>query len=125
MNALRSRGFTLIELLISMVIVLIVFLALDKALILYIKINVLNALRNEAITLAQSCVEDLRVGNNCPDNYTFVYRNYTVNYIINAPAVNSLDNGTADNVSVTVNYSYAGSNFSYKINTMVYKGVIK
>ncbi len=120
---LRSKGFTLIELLISMVIILIVFLALDKALILYTKINVLNALRNEAITLAQSCVEDLRAGNDCPDNYTFVYRNYTVYYIINAPDVNSLDNGTADNVTVTVNYSYAGSNFSYKIDTVIYKDV--
>ena len=120
---LRSRGFTIIELLISMVIVLIVFLALDKALILYTKINVLNALRNEAIVLAQSCVEDLRVGENCPDNYTFNYRNYTVDYIINAPNIDSLDNGTTNDITVTVNYSYAGSNFLYKVETVIYKVV--
>lgn len=119
----HSKGFTLIELLISMVIVLIVFLALDKALILYTKINVLNALRNEAIVLAQSCVENLRSGVDCPDNYTFNYRNYTVDYTINAPKVSSFDNGTTNNVTVTVNYSYAGANFSYKIGTVIYKGV--
>ncbi len=121
MIVLRNKGFTLIELLISMVIVLIVFLALDKALILYTKINVLNALRNEAITLAQSCVEDLRVGKDCPDNYTFNYRNYTVDYMINAPEVSSLDNGTTNDVAVKVSYSYAGSSFSYKIETVIYK----
>ncbi len=120
-----NKGFTLIELLISMIIVLIIFLALDKALILYTKINVLNALRNEAITLAQSCVEDLRVGNDCPDNYTFNYRNYAVDYIINAPDVNSLDNGTTNNIAVTVSYSYAGSNFLYEIETVIYKDISK
>ena len=116
----NSKGFTLIELLVSMVIILIVFLALDRALILYTKENDLNALRNEAITLAQSCVENLRAGVNCPDNYAFHYRGFVMNYKINAPSINSLNTG-ADNLTVKVNYSFGKTDFSYKLFTKVYK----
>lgn len=118
---LNSKAFTLIELLVSMVIILIVFLALAKSLIFYTHNNVRTSLRNEAVKIAQDCLEEMRAGQSCSDNVTAQYRNYSVIFTINSPKISSLASGTANNVTISVSYSYLNNNFSYNLKTVVYK----
>lgn len=122
MESVRTtKGFTLIELLVSIVIALIVFVALSEALVVYMKYNVLNSLRNYAITIAQSCVDNLRSGQKCSDNITVKYRNFKETFKVTAPDPSKFGKGTYNDVNVVVSYSYGKKNYSYSITTKVYK----
>ncbi|WP_022670306.1 type II secretion system protein [Hippea alviniae] len=121
MSVKTIKGFTLVELLVSIVIALIVFVALSKALVVYTKYNVLNSLRNYAITIAQSCINNLRSGHKCSDNVSVRYRNFTEVFKITAPDPLGFDSGSYNSVVVTVSYKYGGNDYSYSITTTVYK----
>ncbi|WP_025270379.1 type IV pilus modification PilV family protein [Hippea sp. KM1] len=119
----RDKGFSLIELLVAIVIVLVVFLALAHALIVYTQLNVLNALRNEAVKIAQSCVESMRVMQVCPSEDNITYRNHTVTYTIqaNPSDPNSFTKGGVSDLTVNVSYDYKGKHYTYTLQTKVYR----
>jgi prepilin-type N-terminal cleavage/methylation domain-containing protein len=56
----RSQGFSIIEILIALAILLIVMLALFEAATLYIKQNMDNILRDEAVRVTQDVLYNLR-----------------------------------------------------------------
>jgi len=116
-----KKGFTLIEVLVSIVIALIVFAAVSRAVVAYMKYSVLNSLRNTAVELAQSCVSSLSIGNKCPDNATIRYRAFEENFKIESPNPSNFKNGYND-VSVAVKYKYGNKEYFYTITTKVYKG---
>jgi len=60
-RAIRSRkGFTLIELLVSMLVLSIGLMAMLDGLANYIRINMENQMRNEAMRISESTLETLR-----------------------------------------------------------------
>ena len=71
---INNKGVTLVEVMISLVIFLIVFMGLMQTALLSIDGNVRNVQRDEAITIANGELDDLRnvpfdslsVGTNCP-----------------------------------------------------------
>ena len=119
----RNKGFSLIELLVAIVIVLVVFLALAYALTVYNQLNVLNALRNEAVKTAQSCVESMRVMQICPKEDNVRYRNYTMTYAIQTQPQdpNNFVKGTVNDLTVNVSYDYKGKHYTYTLQTKVYR----
>ena len=119
-HASSNRGFTLVELLVSMLIMSIMFLALLHSLTIYMRHNMLNTLRNEAIKIAQGCAEQIRTGQSCPNTVTKNYRNFSVTFNISAPDPNSFSSG-ANSVTITVSYTYAKKNYSYILRTVAYK----
>ncbi len=123
MEALASsndKGFTLIELLVSILIISVVFIALLHSLILCMRYNMLNNLRNEAAKIAQGCAEQIRIGQSCPNLIIRNFRKFSVTYNISAPNPATFSSGTND-VAITVSYSYGGKDYSYTIRTVIYK----
>ena len=59
----NNKGLTLVEVLLSTVITLVLFLALMQSALLSIEMNTKNALRNEAVSIAE---ERMRVARNIP-----------------------------------------------------------
>ncbi len=117
---LSKKGFTLVELLVSILIMSVMFLAILHSLSLYVRYNVLNTLRNEAINIAQGCAEQIRIGQSCPATITKSFRKFSITYSISAPDPDSFSTGI-NNVTITVRYSFGGKTYSYSLNTVVYK----
>ncbi len=114
------RGYTLVEVLVSILILLIIMLGLIQAMSIYLTHNVKVLLRNEAVKVAQSCLEDLRNQRDCAPQVIRQVRNFQVTFNVNAPSWASLADG-ANNVTVRVTYSYRGENYSYTLNSVIYK----
>ena len=116
----NNKGFTLIELLVSILIMSIMFLALLHSLTIYMKYNMLNTLRNEAVKIAQGCAEQIRTGQSCSSSITKNFRKFSITYSISAPNPATFSSGTND-VTIIVRYNYGNKNYSYVIRTVVYK----
>lgn len=120
----NNKGFTLVEVLISMLILTIVLLMVVQSLALYMRQNVENLVRDEAVKIAQECVEDLRNGIDCNSNETRNFRNFSVTFNITAPSVSSFTSSGNYQVQISVNYTYppnSNSTKTYTINTVVHK----
>lgn len=59
-HVISKKGFTLIELLVSMLVLSIGMMALLDGIANYIRINMDNAMRNEAMRVAEATMETLR-----------------------------------------------------------------
>lgn len=59
-HATNKKGFTLIELMVSMVILSIGLMAMLDGLGNYIRLNIENSMRNEAMRIAETSLETLR-----------------------------------------------------------------
>jgi prepilin-type N-terminal cleavage/methylation domain-containing protein len=134
----NERGLTLIELMVSMVIIFIVFMGLTDAGIIVLDQNVRNALREEAILVADNVVAHAR---NTPKaaldsspTLNFVvrreFRGRAIDYNVTR-AVNPLSDGNNTEVTVTVNWqrqAYMGKwqtrSYSHQVTTMVSSGTI-
>lgn len=116
----NNKGFTLTELLVSILIMSVMFLALLHSLTIYMRYNMLNTLRNEAVKIAQGCAEQIRIGQSCPASITKNFRKFSIRYTITAPNPSTFSSGT-NNTTIRVTYSYAGKNYSYALRTVVYK----
>ncbi len=115
-----DKGFTLIELMVSIVILLFAILSIMYSLGLYARHNVKNALRREAVRIAQECVERLRVGESCDSTVTKRVRSASYQFQVNAPNPSTLSTGT-NSVNVTVSYNFRNKQYNYTINTVIYK----
>lgn len=116
----NEKGFTLIEVLVSLVILTVISVAVLKSLSLYAGQNVENTLRDEAVEIAQECAERLRLNQACSTPVTRNFRNFSVQYNIVAPNPTSFSSGT-NTASIQVTYSYKSRNYSYSLNTVVYR----
>jgi len=119
-TAKPDKGYTLIEILVSILIMLIIILGLMQTMAVYISHNIKIALRNEAVKIAQSCLEDLRNGQNCPATLKRKVRNFNITFNIAAPDVGNLTSGV-NQINVTVSYSYKGQNYTHTITSVIQK----
>jgi len=126
-----NNAFTLVEVLVSMVIMAIIFLALLQSITIYMRENLANSIRDEAVKIAQECAESLRNLEKCTSssssNTTITgtisrnFRSFTQDFIITYSNPDKFSSGT-NNATITVSYEYPkGKNHIYQLQTVVYK----
>jgi type IV pilus assembly protein PilV len=122
----NDKGVTLIEIMIALVILMIASLALMQTALLGISMNVQNAMRDEAVNVAEMEMNDLR---NLPfDNIntaatsTVASRNlrgFIINYAISPQVVDINSNSKQINISVA--WNYRGKAYTHGITTILRK----
>jgi len=126
---LNKKGMTLIEIMIALVILLISSLALMKTASLGITMNVQNALRDEAVNVAEIEMNDLRsrpFDNIASAATTTVvsrnFRGFTVDYTV-TPTVTDINASSQQSkqISVSVAWSYRNKDYSHEITTLLRK----
>jgi type IV pilus assembly protein PilV len=126
-----KKGFSLVEILISLVLLLIVFLALTQTAMVSIDSNMTNILRDEAVSIAEMEMNEARniSFDNLADSNDTVPRNFRniANFQYNvAMTVNKLN---SDNKQVTVVVTWDwkdrtvanGNPYSHSISTIMRK----
>lgn len=111
-----KQGYSLVEVLVSLLIMMIILLGLLESMRLYVRYNLKNTLKNEAVRIAQECAARLRNGQNCT-NVVRRFRNFQVGFTVStatAPISSSLENAT-----ITVEYNYGGTQYSYTLHTVI------
>ena len=122
---LNNRGMSLIELIISMMILMVVAIALVQSSLLAMNTNVMNEMRNEAVSVAEQQINLVR---NTPfaslstiPTPTTVSRN--IRAIMTVPFTASLAqsaiNVNSIQVTVTVSWTYRNRPFSTSMSTVV------
>jgi prepilin-type N-terminal cleavage/methylation domain-containing protein len=121
----NKKGFTLIELMVAMAILFISMTAILDFIVQYHRINLENTMRNEAMRIAESRIENLRntafglltTGAEPAPGVQRIIRNLTVNYQV-AWTVSPLSaNSTA--VQVNVIWSFKGINHRHDASTII------
>ncbi len=118
-----EEGFSLVELMVSMVILTIALLGILQALTVYTKHNLHNLIRENAVRISQDCLQDIRHKVDCPSMVSRRFRNFSIDFYINAPSVTSLAPGN-NNITITISFTYPfdnnGTNATYTLNSVVY-----
>jgi type IV pilus assembly protein PilV len=126
---LNNKGMTLIEVMFALVILLISSLALMQTATLGISMNVQNALRDEAVNVAEMEMNDLRsrpFDNIASAAITTVasrnFRGFTVNYTI-TPTVTDINASSQQSkqITVAVAWSYRNKDYKHEITTLLRK----
>lgn len=126
MDVKFNKGFTLIEVLVSMLLLTVVLLTVVQTMATYVRYNINNLVRDEAVKIAQSCLENLRNGVDCESNTTKNFRNFSLTFnttVIIFPNATSMTSGN-NQVQIIVTYKYppnSNSTKTYTINTVIYK----
>jgi len=109
----NTKGFTLIELLVAMLVLSIGLMAMLDGLANYMRINIENQMRNEAMRIAEASLETLRNATfDQVKNHTVVItspeqrriRNFNINYTVVWTQTRISDSSYAIQVSVTWNH---------------------
>ncbi len=135
MRAMKdSRGLTLVEVLVAMLVSFIVFLGLTETIVVAVNANVQNALREEAVRVAEEEINAARAiaFDNiiipsallpASDNVVRSFRNMTINYGVTRSVTNAEAN--LKQVTVTVSWTrvkrYNNANYSITFSTIVRK----
>lgn len=116
--ATDKKGFTLIELLVAMLILSIGLMAMLDGIANYIRINIDNSMRNEAMRISETTMETLRNtrfdevrAHNVPAvpaTQQRRFRNIAINYNVNWSVQNISANSVAIQVNVTWNHRNVG-----------------
>ncbi len=130
----NKKGVTLIEMLISLVIVMIVSLALMKTTLLGMKTNLQNSVRDEAVNIAESRMNQLRSlpfpvppGTNdltATTNAveTAIQRNFRSFTLTYTPVRTVTDlNADSKQVTLSVSWNYGGKAYTHAITTIMRK----
>ncbi len=118
-----NRGFSLVELLVSIVILTIALLGILQSLTIYTRHNLHNLVREDAVRIAQQCLEDIKNKVDCPTVVSRRFRDFSINFYISAPLVSSLPQGSNTPVSIKVSFKYpfsGASNATYTLTSVVY-----
>lgn len=128
----NNKGLTLVEILIALVITLIVFLGLMQTALLSIDVNTTNLLREEAISIAEERMRELRdlsFASLTPGAWTIEpvtrdFRNFPVNYT-RTVTVTDIGTGTdAKQINVLVTWEWkektvaSGNPYTHSITTI-------
>lgn len=132
---LNNKGFTLIEVMIATFSLTIGLLGLLSLATMAVEKNFLNALRDEAVVIAEEQMNTLKMGNwattagwsnPCPtQNRTF--RGFTITYTVCSRITGISADGNTRSVDVVVGWDYKGSGtkaptnnqYQHSINTIV------
>ncbi len=122
----NSKGVTLIEIMIALVILLIASLALMQTALVGITMNVQNAMRDEAVNVAEMEMDDLRSlpfdSIDTAATSTTASRNlrgFVINYTISPQVANINPNSKQINISVA--WNYRGKAYTHGITTILRK----
>jgi len=130
----NKKGMTLIEVMVSLVIILIVSLALMQTSILGIKTNLRNALRDEAVNVAEMrmnqlrslpfptspATNDLTATVNAPGPAVpRQFRGFTATFE-QARTVTDI-NAESKQITMSVSWLYSGQTFTHTITTIMRK----
>jgi type IV pilus assembly protein PilV len=126
MNAVRNKeGFSLVEVLVAMVVLLVSSLALMQTALVSIEANMGNALREEAVNVAEMRMNEARstLHSSLQSDAADVIVNRNLKKIDSFPyttrrIVTDLGSNNAQ-VEVTVNWSWKGKDYVHKINTII------
>jgi Tfp pilus assembly protein PilV len=119
-----KRGFSQIEILISLVLLLLVFLALAQTALVSIDSNMTNILRDEAVSIAEVSMNKAR---NIPfDNLAALnetvprnFRNITIQYNVSRTVTPRGSNNKE--VGIMVTWNWKGNPYTNTITTIVRK----
>ena len=124
----NKKGVTLIEMMIALVILLIVSLALMQTAIIGMNVNLQNALRDEAVNIAEMRMNQLRslpfdsISPGAETPVTRNFRGFTETYnstrTINAFTANSQQ---IKQIFILVSWDYRGKTYNHGITTIVRK----
>ena len=122
----NNKGMTLIEIMFAIVILLIASLALMQTALLGISMNVQNAMRDEAVNVAEMEMNDLRsLPYDSIDSAATAtvasrnFRGFVVNYDV-TPQVANL-NSNSKQINVSIAWSYRGKAYTHGITTILRK----
>ncbi len=126
MAIVKNKAFTIIEAMVALFILLIVILGLLYSLDLSINLNMQNALRNQALRVAQSQVDEiLNNANNNPIKTQFTktvtvpINNFSQNYTVSvSPSIEPQNEVIL--YTVTVSWVYKGQTYYHTQTTAVH-----
>ena len=128
---LNNRGVTLIEMMISLVIILIVSLALMQTALVGINTNVQNSMRDEAVSVAEMRMNDLR---SLPFTETLTHADLASGTTTATPVPRNLRGATiqytpsqtisdintsAKQITISVAWSYRGKSYNHSITSIM------
>ena len=132
-RCLTYKGFSLVEVMIALVVVLLVSLAMMQTALVSIDSNMINVLRDEAVSLAEERMSRDRNLALSTDDFDFnlvqdpaavpvdrYVRNVTVQYSAQRTVNNyPLANPTTKEVIETVTWTWKGQNYTYSGRTLL------
>jgi len=127
---LNNKGVTLIELMFSLVILLIASLALMQTAMLGISMNVQNAMRDEAVNVAEMRMNQLKslpfihtdlapVENFAEPGISRSFRGFSINYM-STRTVDDI-NANSKQITLVIAWSYRGKTYSHGVTTIMRK----
>jgi prepilin-type N-terminal cleavage/methylation domain-containing protein len=146
---LNKKGLSLVEVMIALVVVLVVFLALMQTALVSISSNMINVLRDEAVSIAEMRMNEARalpftqtvdtlVGDSadlsltatiCPANFVTTFGTTGLRVSRNLRNISNFDFCTnrdvntlnTDNkrVSITVGWKFKGEDYTHNISTIL------
>ena len=130
----NNRGLTLVEILVALVITLVVFLGLMQTAMLSMDVNTNNQLREEAVSIAERRIRELRdlsaanlpAGTWTPaETVPVKFRNFAsdINYTVDITVVNigTAPDITAKQIGIVVTWQVPkspGVNLTHRISTL-------
>jgi type IV pilus assembly protein PilV len=126
-----KKGFSLVEILISLVLLLIVFLALTQTAMVSIDSNMTNILRDEAVSIAEMSMNEARniPFDNLVDSNDTVNRNFRniANFQYNVSRIITPLGSNNKQIDITVTWDWKnrtvanGNPYSHSISTIMRK----
>jgi prepilin-type N-terminal cleavage/methylation domain-containing protein len=126
-----KKGFSLVEILISLVLLLIVFLALTQTAMVSIDSNMTNILRDEAVSIAEMSMNEARniPFDNLADSNDTVNRNFRniANFQYNVSRIITPLGSNNKQIDITVTWDWKnrtvanGNPYSHSISTIMRK----
>jgi len=119
-----KRGLTLVEVLISLVVLLLVFLALMQTALVSIDSNMINVLRDEAVNVAEDQMNIARnlpfanLVNLGPSAVTRNLRNIP-NFSYNVTRTITNINADTTQVAIAVTWTWKGNPYNHTISTIL------
>jgi type IV pilus assembly protein PilV len=126
----NKRGMTLIEVMIALIILMVVSLALMQTALLGIRENLRNALRDEAVNIADQRMNELRNTDfNSPDlalvssqTETIISRTFraaNVNFTPTRKVTQIGTDMTTKQITITVSWGFAGQSYAHNVTTIM------
>lgn len=119
----NNKGLTLIEVLISLMLLSIVSLALIQSALLAMNTNVMNELRDEAVSVAEQRLNEIRntpfanIVSQPTDTVTRNVRAASRAFGLSSQVVNV--NDYCKQIALTVQWSFRGTKYQHNVSTVV------
>lgn len=113
----NKKGFTLVEALIALVILTVGMLAIFEGLVLYMRVNLNNLCRDEAVRIAEEKMNYFRSANATLDSGTELLsrtiHNFSRNFVVRWTSETISSTSTA--VKIEVSWNIAGKEYKHSV----------